>query len=191
MATTAKPGTGSSARERILLAAEQLFCRQGLRVGVDEVVRASGVAKMTLYKHFESKDALVAAVVRRKDEAFTAWFAAQLDALGPDPLTRLLGCFDVLKTWVSSNEFRGCPFVNVASEICDPQHPARLAAMEHKRAMLAFLVGLCRQVGAPDANDLAHQWLLLMDGAVVQSHMWGGTDPITWAKDAARTLLDR
>jgi len=188
---TRTASAAAPARERILEAAERLFCSQGLRVGVDEVVRASGVAKMTLYKHFESKDALVAAVVRRKDEAFTAWFAAQLESLGPDPLTRLLGCFDVLETWVSSNEFRGCPFLNVASEICDPKHPARLAAMDHKRAMLDALAALCRQVGAPDADELARQWLLLMDGAVVQSHMWGSGDPIRRAKDAARALLDR
>ncbi|MBI1191239.1 MAG: TetR family transcriptional regulator [Tepidisphaera sp.] len=178
-------------RERILEAAESLFCARGIHsVGVDEVVSRSGVAKMTLYKHFESKDTLVAAVMARKAASFEAWFAAEVAARSADPVGRLLACFDVYAAWFETPEFRGCPFINATAELSDPAHPARNVAMSHKRAMLELLTEMCKAARVQSPRQLAEQWLLLLDGASAEAMLWQSPVPAARARQIARALLD-
>lgn len=178
-------------REKILEAAESLFCTRGIHsVGVDEVVSASGVAKMTLYKHFASKDLLIAAVVARKAASFEAWFAAEVRARAVDPVGRLLACFEVYAAWFETPEFRGCPFMNVTAELSDAAHPAREAAAAHKRAMLELLADLSKEAKVRNPRQLAEQWLLLLDGASAEAMLWQSTLPATRARQIAMALLD-
>lgn len=178
-------------REKILEAAAGLFCTRGIHsVGVDEVVSASGVAKMTLYKHFASKDVLIAAVVARKAAWFEAWFASEVRARAADPVGRLLACFDAYAAWFETPEFRGCPFMNVTAELSDPAHPAREAAAAHKRAMLELLAGLSKEAKAQNPRQLAEQWLLLLDGASAEAMLWRSAIPAARARQIARALLD-
>ncbi len=178
-------------REKILEAAESLFCGRGIHsVGVDEVVATSGVAKMTLYKHFASKDLLIAAVVARRAAAFEAWFAAEVQTRATDPVGRLLACFDAYAAWFEAPEFRGCPFINVAAELADPAHPAREAAATHKRAMLELLTQLSKNAQTQNPRQLAEQWLLLLDGAAAEAMLWQSPLPATRARQIARALLD-
>lgn len=159
-------------------------------MGVDEVVNRSGVAKMTLYKHFESKDTLIAAVIARKAASFEAWFAREVASRASDPVGRLLACFDVYGTWFENPEFRGCPFINATAELSDPTHPARNVAAAHKRAMLEQLIDLCKAAQVRNPRQLAEQWLLLLDGASAEAMLWQSPLPATRARQIARALLD-
>jgi AcrR family transcriptional regulator len=179
-----------SARERILHAAAELFYRRGVRnVGIDQIVAASGVAKMSLYKHFESKDALIEAWLARRDESWRRWFETRALAAGDEPERQLLGVFDALEEWFASADFRGCAFVNAAVEVADPGHRATALAVEHQRALLGFLRRLARDAGVARPEMLARQLLLLMEGAIVLAQIHGGGEPAREARRAARALI--
>ena len=150
--TTAAPPP----RTRILDAASEAFYRQGIAaVGVDAIVADAGVAKSTLYRHFPSKDDLVVAFLRRRDERWRAWLRSEVERLSPDPAGRPLAVFDALGGWFASEAFRGCAFINAAAEIADPTHPARAAVQEHKR--------LCGDYPRPCAQERPCAMLALDD----------------------------
>jgi AcrR family transcriptional regulator len=122
----------SEARERILTTAYGLFCRHGIgAVGVDTIIDQSGVAKMTLYRHFRSKDDLVLAVLERREELWTqAWLVTDVKRRASDPAERLLAIFDVFDGWFRRRSFEGCLFVNALLEIEDRKHPIHQASRE-------------------------------------------------------------
>ena len=122
----------SAARERILTTAYGLFCRHGIgAVGVDTIIDQSGVAKMTLYRHFRSKDDLVLAVLERREELWTRqWLVGEVKRRASDPAERLLAIFDVFDGWFRRRSFEGCLFVNALLEIEDRKHPIHQASRE-------------------------------------------------------------
>ena len=138
----------SAARERILETAERLFYRDGYRaVGVDTIVAESGVAKMTLYRHFPSKDDLIAAYLERTNEQLLAWMEG-LIAPHRDPRAALEAVFDGVAKLASSPECLGCAFVAAAGEFPEPDHPGHQAAAAHKRAVVDRLRELARTSGS-------------------------------------------
>src|SRR5262249_18703102 len=153
---------GRGARERILRAATRLFYGQGINAtGITELAEVAHVSKRTLYQHFESKDALVEAYLRRfDDERLLAreqvFFRTDLPARD-----RLLGLFDDTG---GRETFRGCPYLNAATEIADTGHPARRVAHEHKEEFRALLRDTAREAGAADPDALADQLAVLYDG---------------------------
>lgn len=185
-----KPRHPEPVRERVLRAAADLFYRYGVRhVGVDQIVAASGVAKMSLYKHFPSKDALIHAWLRRRDDTWRRWLERRALEAGPDPESRILGLFDALEEWFAEPGFRGCAFVNAAVELAEPGHPATAVSVEHQRALLGFLRGLAREAGVARPEMLARQLLLLAEGAIVLAQIHGGVEPAREARRAGRKLL--
>ena len=130
-----------SARERILEAAYELFSRQGIRaVGIDAIVERSGVARMTLYRHFPSKDALVLAFLERRDELWTKdWLQHEVERRADDPRARLLAIFDVFDTWFQRDDFEGCSFINVLLEIGESADPINRASRDHLATIRAFV----------------------------------------------------
>lgn len=181
----------SPARARILNMASELFYRHGVRaVGVDTIVEKSGVAKMTLYKHFPSKDALVCAVLAHRDALWLSQFLRRVDALSPKPPGRLLAVFDALEEMFRAPDFRGCPFINAALETAQRDHPVSRACLEHKRRVRDALVELSLQAGARDPQALADHVLLLVEGAIVSAAMWGLAEPARRAKQAAQVLIE-
>src|SRR6188472_1427512 len=131
---------GETGRERILETAYELFSRQGTRaVGVDTIIAESGVAKMTLYRNFASKDELILAFLERREERWTrAWLQAEVEARAEQPAERLLAIFDVFGEWFARADFEGCSFINVMLEVTDAEHPVRQASVRH----LATIRGL-------------------------------------------------
>jgi AcrR family transcriptional regulator len=179
-----------AARERILDAASDLFYREGFRAaGIDTIVARAGVAKMTLYHHFPSKDELVVAFLRRRDERWRCWFGAAVERRAATPRERLLAAFDALEEWFASPDFRGCAFINAAAEFPDPEHPARQAVLEHKQQVRAYLHQLSIETGLSDADALAQQLLILMEGAIVTAVIEGGAAAAQGARRAAAVLL--
>lgn len=186
----------ADARERLLDAAEALIYAGGIHAtGVDAIVRAAGAARKSFYTHFDSKDALVAAALSRRDERWMRWFVAGTLARARTPQARLIGMFDVLREWFASDGFHGCAFLNAAGEIASPDDPVRAVARQHKERLLAFVreqsdawalaVGADRRVAA----RLARQWLILIDGAIGVALVSGDADAALDARSAGRSLL--
>ncbi|MBP2311921.1 TetR/AcrR family transcriptional regulator [Azospirillum soli] len=157
-----------SARERILETAGDLFYREGIRaVGVDTIIARSGVAKMSLYRNFASKDDLVCAYLEAIGQAFWGWWDKVAARHPDDPKAQLKALFASLSRWIESPNFRGCPFINTAVEFRDPDHPGRAIVIGHKQAVRARLRDLAERAGAADPNRLAGHLQLLMEGAYV------------------------
>ena len=179
----------SVARERILETAERLFYRDGYRaVGVDTIVAESGVAKMTLYRHFPSKDDLIVAYLERTNEQLLEWMEG-LIASHRDPRAALEAVFDGVAKLASSPECLGCTFVAAAGEFPEPNHPGHKAAAVHKRAVVDRLRELGEQAGARDANALAEELLLIMDGAWSATRVFGPGSHGRRASQAAKYLI--
>jgi AcrR family transcriptional regulator len=159
----------SDARQRILDAAYDLFSRHGIRgVGVDAIIERSGVARMTLYRHFGSKDALVLAFLERREERWTKeWLQSEVERRASDPAQRLLVIFDVFDEWFQRGDFEGCSFINVLLEIDDPRSELHRASADQLARIRAFVAGLATEAGVADADGLAHKWHILMKGSIV------------------------
>ncbi|MGW2218141.1 TetR/AcrR family transcriptional regulator [Nonomuraea sp. NPDC001684] len=174
------------ARERLLDAAEDLFYAEGIRaVGVERILSVSGVGRASFYRHFPSKDDLVVAVLRRRDERWRAWLAERVEALGGHPLD----VFDALAERFARADFRGCAFINTMIETADPDSAAHRVAAEHKERVRAYVSGLIERDGRADAAELAHLFVLLVDGAIVTAVRERSTRPAQRARAAAAALL--
>ena len=114
----------SGARQRILETADRLFYQGGVRaVGIDRIIAEAGVAKMSLYKHFPSKDDLILAVLQYREQGVLEFFRSAMERHGKKAKTPLRAFFAALKDFFESPGFRGCPFQNAAVELADPEHP--------------------------------------------------------------------
>jgi AcrR family transcriptional regulator len=177
------------ARERILQTTERLFYRDGYRaVGVDTIVAESGVAKMTLYRHFSSKDDLIAAYLESTNQQLLAWMDGLISP-HRDPREALEAVFEGVAKLASSPECLGCAFVGAAGEFPEPDHPGHRAAVEHKRAVVGRFRELAQQAGAQDANALAEELLLIMDGAWSAARVFGPRSHGRRAATAARAVI--
>jgi AcrR family transcriptional regulator len=177
-------------RERVLKTASTLFYREGVRaVGVDRIAAEANVSKMTLYRHFPTKDDLVVAVLEARDEPARGLLSSIVPA-GATPRDRLLSPFAMLEPWFTSRGFRGCPFMNASLELADPGHPARAVAERHKTATRDHFAALAREAGAADPDALADQLAVLFDGAIAQAQMREPTGVARAALSAAATLVD-
>lgn len=187
----AKPTVQSTgAKERIVEAAYELFSRQGTRsVGVDAIIERSGVAKMTLYRHFRSKQDLVIAFLQRREERWTKdWLEREVRAQAADPKGRLLAIFDLFDGWFQQPDFEGCPFINVLLEY-EQGNKIRVAAAEHLAQIRAFLMGLAIEAGMIDAKAFVDVWHMLMKGSVIAAGA-GNRDAAKEARRAATMLLE-
>ncbi len=181
----------SAKREALLDTAAALFARQGYRaVGIDTVLAEAGVAKMTLYKHFRSKEELIAAVLEQRGQAIAASLAARIAAAPGGPRERLLAVFDWLETAVRSPEFHGCLFIKAASEYPTGEALPRQAAEAFKADCHQLLERLCRDAGAADPDGLARQLQLLLEGALVMAFLQRHPQAAGDARRAAALLLE-
>ncbi|MDB5494780.1 MAG: TetR family transcriptional regulator [Phenylobacterium sp.] len=159
-------------RERILETASELFYRRGVRaVGVDVVVEAAGVAKTSLYRHFRTKDDLIAAFLQREDKDFWACWERVAERYEHDAKAELEAHLTWIAERVGRPNYRGCPQLNVAAEFPDEDHPARVVARSHKEELRRRLQGIAErlQVGRP--SDLALQLSVVINGAFVSSQV--------------------
>lgn len=178
------------ARERILDAAYELFSRHGVRAtGVDAIIAASGVAKMTLYRHFPSKDDLVVAFLERREALWTrAWLQGEVEQLASHPGDQLLAIFDVFDGWFRRADFEGCSFINVLLEFEDRTHSVHIAAVQHLATIRAFLRQLAEEAGVGDPDGFSRQWHMLMKGSIVAAAE-GDSEAARRAKQVATLLL--
>ncbi len=171
-----------SARDRILVTAHDLFYADGIRAtGVDRIIAESGVAKLTFYRHFPSKDELVMAYLNHRHERWMAWF---VDALGRHGATSGGGLHPLVKTmqeWFENPIFRGCAFINVVAEMGGSQ-PAMVAlARSHKDDMLRVIESLLPQ----EDTGIASAAAMAVDGAIVRAQMDASTTVAAAQKKSA------
>lgn len=181
---------GADIREKILATASGLFYRQGVRaVGVDLVVEQADVAKTSLYRHFRTKDDLVAAFLEREDRAF--W--SHWDRVAADHAGNAASELDAHMRWIGervARDDRGCPQINVAAEFPEPDHPARRVAATHKREMRHRLRQIADRLGAAEPDDLAGQLAVLINGAFVSSSMLDAAEAVPLLRRAALALVN-
>lgn len=179
-----------SARERILEAALKLFYERGVNaVGIDAVIEQAGVAKMSLYKHFKSKDELIAAFLRERDQRWRASFVEAVEALASDPRGRLLAAFDALAAKIEAEDYRGCAFINAVGELADPDHPGRRVCDEHVAWLRSYFLGLLRDAGARDPEAKAGMFVALIQGALSVCATERSTRAAFEARGAAEAIL--
>lgn len=177
-------------RDRILATASALFYRHGVRaVGVDLVVEEAGVAKTSLYRHFRTKDDLIAAFLRREDEDFWATWDQAAEPHPADAGAELRAQLDWIGERVGRPGYRGCPQINVAAEFPDIDHPARAVAIAHKKELRRRLRGLADRLGAKRPDDLALQLSLLINGAFVSAQVFDPGEAAPILQATARSLV--
>jgi AcrR family transcriptional regulator len=177
-------------RERILKVARELFYRQGLRaVGVDAVAEAADTNKTTLYRHFASKDELIAECLREfGGELDAAWAEVALAHVGK-PRDQLLAWLRVIAEYKTSGTDRGCALANAAVELPDADHPARRVIEDLKGRQRARIVELCQGAGLRDPELLADELFLLLEGARVALQSLGPRGPVQRLAEMFETLV--
>ena len=169
-------------KERILETADRLFYLQGIRaVGVDTIAAEIGISKRTLYNHFPSKDALISAYLQRR--------FVQPRASDKPAAEQILGTFDALERRFAAKDFRGCPFVNAVAELGAQDRAVKKIAIAFKESRRLWFRDLLVQLGVADAEALATQLALLVDGSISQDLVRNDPAMARAAKDAARVLL--
>lgn len=179
-----------SKRDELVDKALKVFESQGFHAsGVDAVAAAAGVSKTSIYNHFRSKEALILAALRLKDERFESWLLARVEALADTPRGRLLAIFDALGEWFAREDFRGCTFIKAAAEYQEAADPIRLQAARHKRTILAHIEALAREADLPEAEGAAAQLAILAEGAIIAAQLEMTPDPAADARRAAARLI--
>lgn len=183
--------SNNETKERLLKIGEDLIYRGGIgATGMDLLVKTSGVARKSIYRYFGTKEALVVEILKRRDRNWMRWFESEVNK-ADSPAEKLLRIFDVLCDWFTSENFRGCAFINTAGETGDPEDPVRLVDKEHKEKLKVFLFSICEEYGTADPEALARQFLILIDGAITVAHLLGDNRSAVDAKTIAQQLLNR
>lgn len=179
-----------SVRDRVLETAATLFYQEGVRaVGVDLVVERSGVAKTSLYRHFATKDDLVVAFLEREDaEYWEGWDSVAVKE-AQDAERELEAHLRGIAEHIAAPRYRGCPFLNVATEFPAPGHPARTVAMRNKTELLRRLGVLAKRMGVRKPDELAGQLVLLIDGAYMNGPLLGKKGPVHSLVAAGKALI--
>src|SRR5262249_395468 len=181
---------GTDVRDKILETASDLFYKQGIRaVGVDLVVEKAGVAKTSLYRHFGTKDDLVAAFLERADLDFwSAW-----DRVGEQYADNARAELDAQLDWIGERagqpDYRGCPQINVAAEFPDADHPARKVAKAHKRELRRRLKGIAERLNSAAPDKLAGQLAVLVNGAFVSTQIFEPGEAASLLRRAADAFI--
>jgi AcrR family transcriptional regulator len=184
--------TETTPKDKLFQTAARLFYQHGYRAtGVDTIAAESGIGKMTLYRHYPSKDDLIVAFLQTSDQEFWEYFEGSTkDA--PTAREKILAFFKALQNYTTSPNCYGCPFINVATEYPQVEYAGHQVALEHKQSVRLRFNQLARGAGARQPEALANALLLLMDGAYMAARMFGASpdNPAAGVSEAARQLID-
>jgi AcrR family transcriptional regulator len=190
--------TENNPRQRIIDTALRLFYQQGYRAtGINQIIAESNVAKATFYSHFPSKEQLCVAYLQTRHTIWMGWLQESVD--GHDgALAQLLGVFDFVRDWMSGCEYRGCAFLNIASEIPAQDSKIRVEVVRHKDSLKRYigrLLTAAEESGevlpAVDRQQITDILYVLVEGAIVASQNYGQAWPVEAARQAALMLVAR
>jgi AcrR family transcriptional regulator len=183
-------------RQRILETALRLFYQQGYRAtGINQIIAESCVAKATFYSHFSSKEKLCVAYLQTRHTIWMGWLKESVDRQG-SAMSCLLGVFDFIRDWMARCDFRGCAFLNIASEIPSLDSEIRNEVVLHKDSLKEYISRLLAEVedsgavaGETDHRQVVDILYVLVEGAIVASQNYGQAWPVDAARQAAVLLL--
>lgn len=180
-----------SRRDELVQKALLLFYQNGFHaMGMDTLAAEIGISKTSIYNHFRTKEDLILAVLRLRDERFRNWLFKRMEELADTPAGQLLAAFDALEEWFAEAEFQGCMFIKAASEYQCADHPIHKQAAEHKRIIERHFCALAEKAGADHPQQLARQLLQLKEGATVTAQLGYTDNPAADAKQAAAVILE-
>lgn len=160
----------SSKRDELVETARGLFYEKGiLATGIDTILAESGVAKMTLYKHFRSKDDLILAVLRDNEARWREWFRTEVERRASTPKEQLIAVFEVLSAWVNGKDFRGCLLFNAVAECRGLDLRIQGVVLELRQGRRLFLKSLAAAAGVQDPTLLVSQLSLLIEGTIAMT----------------------
>lgn len=181
----------ASKRDELVQNALKAFYAGGFHaIGMDRLAKETGVSKTAIYKHFRTKDDLILATLRLRDEQFRNWLVRRVEAIADDPRDRLLAIFTALGEWFEEPEFKSCMFIKASSEYQDRDDPIHQTSAEHKTLLKNYFTQLTRAAALENAEDVARQLLILKEGAIVLAHLHGANSVATDARQAAKTIID-
>ena len=180
----------STKRNQLLEVAIEHFNRHGYQAsGIDTILEAAGISKMTLYRHFPSKEDLIVTALRTVDDRFREDMRRVVDQLADDPKDKLLATFAYLSTWFGDTDFFGCPFLGAAGEYKDRSTAVFREVSMHKRLMVAYFEELARAAQLRDPKAVAEHICVLHEGATVMAHVMGDVSVAKRAKEVARRII--
>jgi len=179
---------------KILQTASKLFYEQGYHVtGINQVIAEAGVAKASFYHHFSSKEELCIAYLHKRHKDWFSWLQQEVEQNENDQ-ERLLSLFTFLERWLPNSNFRGCAFLNIASEFPSPDSKIRLLVVDHKNALQDYIRQLVDRLNiSPKKKNtamLADLIYLLFEGAITKSQIYQSTGSIEAAREAVRQLIN-
>ena len=178
-------------RDELVQKALTVFYRNGFNAtGMDMLVKETGISKTSMYKHFKTKEDLILAALRLRDELFRNMVLRRMEELSDTPKGQVLALFDVLGEWFRSEDFHGCMFIKASSEFQDPNHPIRRQSAEHKLLIAEHIQKLLVEAAFKDAESLTRQLMVLKEGAIIVAHVSQSATAAEDAKTVALTLLD-
>ncbi|MBO0334017.1 TetR/AcrR family transcriptional regulator [Sneathiella sp. CAU 1612] len=178
-------------RDELVQKALQVFYQNGFHAtGMDMLVKETGISKTSMYKHFRTKDDLILAVLRLRDEYFRNWLYRRIEELADIPIEQLIAMFDALEEWFDEPGYKGCMFIKASSEYQDSSHPIHNQAADHKRMLEIHFTAIAMKAGLPNPKLLTRQLLLLKEGAIVTAHLGHTENPAQDAKKAAIALIE-
>ncbi len=179
-----------SRRDDVIKTAIALFSKHGFNgTGVDMIMREAKVSKKTMYSYFRSKDELILAALQHYDGLFRNNFMKQVDKAAPTAEKRLLAMFDVAKLWFMQDHFFGCMFINAVGEYSDADTPIRNVSVHFKAQIRGYIKELCIQAGAKDADGLADELALMLEGAIVTAQVGKNPEAADIAKKSAQKII--
>ena len=177
-------------KEVLISTALKLFSKYGYKnTGIDTILKQSGVAKMTLYNHFKSKEELIITVINRIDKTLQSLLEKKLKDKSHGAEDKILQIFDILKEWFESNDFHGCPFQRASCEYSDHKHPIHQAAYGHKQFLENFIYDLVKELNVKNPLPLVKQICLFFDGSISLSQISGKPEYADFAKKAVYNLI--
>jgi len=178
-------------RDELVQKALKAFYQNGFNAtGMDMLVAETGISKTSMYKHFRTKDDLILAVLRLRDEQFRNWLYRRMEELADTPRGQLIAMFDALEEWFDEAGYKGCMFIKASSEFLDAESPIRKQSADHKRMLEVHITSLVKDAGFENYEVIARQLLLLKEGAIVTAHLGHTATPAEDAKVAAGRLLE-
>ena len=177
--------------DHILEVASDLFYEHGINnVGISRIISDAGVAKMTLYSHFDSKEALVIAYLENRSREWVDWYKRQLYKMPLTPTDRLLSSFDVLDTWFTSKRFQGCLVANAIIELADHRHPVHEVKREYYASIKAMYLTLAREADLRDSEYVAEQLFVLLREAMMAAYLDGPNGVVERCAERAHLVLE-
>ena len=181
----------ASKRDELVKGALEAFCAGGFHaIGMDRLAKETGVSKTAIYKHFRTKEELILAALRLRDEQYRNGIMRRVEELADQPRDKLLAIFDALAEWFLEPDFNGCTFIKASSEYLDREDPIHSTSAEHNRLMRSFIRGLAIKADAPDPEALARELLVIKEGAIVLAHLLDPSEAAADARRAAKIVID-